>query len=123
MFTRLDGGYSASSMRHWLRYAAKLRPTIPAHTSVAIELIGALSRLALRSALDHVVFRHAILRSVFRMVNGVLLSVVGPSDRGIASGIESYRSNRGVRSIPADCSWEPRSTRVVGKRRKPKISA
>lgn len=52
------------------------------HTTVAIELIGGLSRRALRAALDHIVCRHQLLRTVFRQVDGAWMAFVGPADRG-----------------------------------------
>lgn len=75
---------SLSIMQAWLLHMVQLNSAAPIHTTVAIELIGRLNRRALRTALDYLIYRHQVLRTVFRQVNGGWLPFVGPADRGLA---------------------------------------
>jgi len=77
------GSSSLSIMQHCLLNLVRLNPAAPIHTTVALELIGRLSRHALRAALDHILYRHQILRTVFRQVDVVSVPLVGPPDRGL----------------------------------------
>ncbi|WP_175597081.1 condensation domain-containing protein [Peristeroidobacter soli] len=93
------GSPSVSIAQHWLLQAARLRPAAPIHTTIAIELIGELFRPSLRLALDDLVARHPLLRTVFRYVDGVPLSEVGPVDRGMALWEQDIRGDEEFLSI------------------------
>jgi non-ribosomal peptide synthetase component F len=93
------GSSSVSIAQHWLLQVARLNPTAPKHTTVALELIGELRLASLRAALDGLVFWHPILRTAFRYVNGAPESVVGPADRGLALWEQVVRDEDQVASM------------------------
>lgn len=87
------GSASVSIAQH---YVARLNPTAPNHTTVALELIGELCRASLRGALDGLVSCHPILRTAFRYVNGAPTALVGPADRGLALWEQDVRDEEEV---------------------------
>lgn len=71
------GSPSVSLTQHWMLHLARLKPAAPIHTTAVLELIGKLSRPSLRGALDQMVYRHGVLRTVFRQLAGGSVPLLG----------------------------------------------
>lgn len=93
------GSSSVSIMQHWIFHVVRLNPSAPVNATVALELMGHLCRRSLWIALDHIVFCHPILRTVFRQLDGVPISVVGPADRGFSLLEQDVRDEDEVASL------------------------
>jgi hypothetical protein len=81
--TTLDSSSCVSVIQRWLLHLVRLKPLAPIHTTIVLELSGQLSRRSLRSALDQLVFRHEILRTVFRQIDHTEVALVGPAEKGV----------------------------------------
>lgn len=88
-----------SLAQHWLFHRVRHNPSVPVHSTIVLDLVGRLCRRSLRAALDQMVHRHRVLRTVFRQVDGVSVSLVGPTDSGLALMEQNVESELNARHL------------------------
>jgi amino acid adenylation domain-containing protein len=77
---RLDSPLSWAQQRLWFLHRLDRAASVAYHLPVALRIRGALDRIALGRALDRIVARHEVLRTVFSDKDGVPLQRVSSSE-------------------------------------------